>query len=429
MLLKISEFLMGTPLCIAILAVGIYFSIKLKFIQFRGLKRGFKVLFKSDGKGSVSALAALLTSLAAMLGTGNIVGVASAVHLGGAGALFWMILSSVFGMAISYAEGYFAVAYRRIKSDGHVLGGAFLYIENSLGKLPAKFYSICLVLAALLGIGTMTQSNSISLAFCDLYDFRGNTLIVAIAVTLISGIILFGGIERISGASTVIVPVMGAVYIIGTCAVIFHFRENLFAAISEIFSSALNFKASVGGMAGAALKFGISRGIFSNEAGLGTVSVASAAAKVDTPHEQGLCAMVGTFIDTTLLCTLTGLAIIVSGAHRAGIDGVELTNLAYNSALPGMGKLIVSVSLILFALASIVGWSYYGEQATRYLMGERAIGIYRLLYLSAVFCGAFLSLNAVWQIADITNALLAVPNLIAICLLSKKFREKKGKQI
>ncbi len=427
MLLKISEFLMGAPLCVAILAVGIYLSIKLKFIQFRKLKDGFKVLFKSDGKGSVSAASALLTSLAAMLGTGNIVGVASAVHLGGAGALFWMIVSSVFGMAISYAEGYFAIEHRKIKSDGRVLGGAFLYIESCLGKIPAKFYSLCLVLAALLGIGTMTQSNSIALAFCDLYRFSGNTAVIAIAVTLISGFILFGGIERISGASTVIVPVMGAVYIIGTCTVIFVFRENLPSAVGEIFSSAFSLKAGAGGILGAALKFGISRGIFSNEAGLGTVSVACAAAKVESPHEQGLCAMVGTFIDTTLLCTLTGLAIIVTGAHKTGADGVALTNLAYNLALPGMGKLIVSVSLILFALASIVGWSYYGEQATEYLIGERAVVAYRILYLAAVFSGAFLSLNVVWQIADITNAWLAIPNLIAICFLSKKFREKKGK--
>lgn len=426
MLEKLSGILWGTPMCVTILVIGIYFSFKLKFIQVWGIIPAFKTLFRDDGKGSISAASSLFTSLAAMLGTGNIVGVASAIHLGGAGAVFWMILSSFFGMAISYVEGYLAVKYRKIEGD-KITGGAFLYIERAIGKLPSKFFAVCMMLSALFGIGTMTQSNSIAKAFCDLYDFSGNTAIIAIVITAISGIIIFGGLKRISGASTVIVPVMGAVYILGTLAVIFVFRENIPSVLGDIFASAFDFRAVSGGVAGAALRFGISRGIFSNEAGLGTASVAACEARVASPHEQGLCTMVGTFIDTTVLCTLTALAILTSGADIHSLSGVELTNLAYNSAIPVMGKLIVSVSLILFALASIIGWSYYGERACEYFIGKRGISAYRAVYLIAVFLGAFLSLTTVWQIADVLNALLAIPNLVAICSLRKIFSRKKGK--
>lgn len=424
MLERIGDILWGAPMCIAILGIGIYFTFKLRFIQIRGMIPAFRTLFKADGKGSISAAAALFTSLAAMLGTGNIVGVASAVHLGGAGAIFWMIVSSFFGMAISYVEGYLAIEYRRFEKD-KVTGGAFLYIERAIGKAPAKFFAVCLMLSALFGIGTMTQSNSISLAFCDLYDFSGNKMIIAIVITLISGAILFGGLKRISGASTVIVPVMGSVYILGTLAVLFVFRARIPEVILKIFTSALDFKAISGGMVGAAIRYGISRGIFSNEAGLGTASVAAAVSRVNSPHEQGLCTMVGTFIDTTLLCTLTGLAILASGADLS-LAGVELTNSAYNLGFPIMGKLIVSVSLILFALASIIGWSYYGEQASCYLVGNEGILPYRVVYLIAVFSGVFLSLTTVWQLADALNALLAIPNLIAIWVLRKNFSRKKG---
>ncbi len=425
MLERIGDILWGAPMCLAILSIGIYFTLKLKFIQIRGIIPAFKTLFKADGKGSISAAAALFTSLAAMLGTGNIVGVASAVSSGGAGSLFWMIVSSFFGMAISYVEGYLAVKYRKIEGEA-IRGGAFLYIERAIGKIPSYFFALCLTLSALFGIGTMTQSNSISLAFCDLYDFSGNKIIIAIAVTLISGIILFGGLKRISDASTVIVPVMGSVYILGTLAVIFTFRARIPEVINQIFSSAFNLKALSGGIFGSAVRYGISRGIFSNEAGLGTSSVAAAVSRVNSPHEQGLCTMVGTFIDTTLLCTLTGLAILASGADLS-LSGVELTNSAYNAGLPVMGKLIVSVSLILFALASIIGWSYYGEQGVCYLVGKRGILPYRVVYLIAVFFGAFLTLKTVWQLADILNALLAIPNLVAIWVLRKIFSRKKGK--
>ncbi len=427
MLENVSKIIWGAPLIITIFSLGIYLTFKLKFIQIRCLPHAIKALFKRpEGKGSVSSFAALATSLAAMIGTGNIVGVATAVSIGGEGAIFWMIVAAFFGMAISYAEGYFAVKYRKVKENGGVLGGAFMYIERGMGsKVLAKLFAIFVTLAALLGIGTMTQSNSIAEAFCDLYHFEGNTLAVALVVTLLAGVILFGGIERVSGVSTVVVPVMGVVYVLGTVAVLFVYRNNIPDAVTKILHSAFDFKPILGGGAGMAVRLGVSRGIFSNEAGLGSSSIAAAAAKTESPHEQGLCIMVGTWIDTIILCTMTGLTIVVTGATNSGLTGVALTNLAYNSALPGMGKLIVSTSLILFSFASIIGWSYYGEQGVEYLFGVRKIRVYRVIYLLAVFAGAFLKVSTVWTVADILNGLMAIPNLAAIFYLTKKFFVKK----
>lgn len=426
MLEGISKIIWGLPLISAIFGLGIYLTFKLKFIQIRKLPQACRALFKSSGEGSVPAFASLATSLAAMIGTGNIVGVATAVSLGGAGAIFWMIVAAFFGMTISYAEGYFAVKYRKIKNDGSVLGGAFMYIEKGMGsKALARIFALFVTVSALFGIGTMTQSNSISEAFCDLYRFDGNTAIVAVVVTLLAGVILFGGIERISGVSTVVVPVMGMVYILGTLAVLVVYRAEIPRAIFEILSSAFDFKPIIGGGAGIAIRMGISRGIFSNEAGLGSSSIAAASAKTESAHEQGLCTMIGTWIDTIILCTMTGLAIVVTGAHNTMLSGVTLTNFAYNAALPGFGKLIVSTSLILFSFASIIGWSFYGEQSVEYLFGKRGIPIYRTLYLIAVFCGGFVNMTTVWTIADICNGLMAVPNLIAVFYLSKKFFVKK----
>lgn len=422
MLESISKFIWGAPLITIIFSLGIYLTIKLKFIQLRRIPEALSALFKSSGEGSVPAFASLATSLAAMIGTGNIVGVATAISIGGAGSVFWMIIAAFFGMSLSYAEGYFAVKYRKIKKNGKVLGGAFMYIEEGLGsKSLAKLFAIFTTLSALLGIGTMTQSNSISEAFCDLYPFAGNKFVVALAVTLFAGFILIGGIERVSGVSTVVVPVMGAVYVLGTVAVLIIYRGALQGAIAHILKSAFDFKAVMGGGAGLAIRMGVSRGIFSNEAGLGSSSIAAAASQTESAENQGLCTMIGTWIDTIILCTMTGLTIVVTGAESTGLTGVALTNFAYNAALPGFGKLIVSTSLILFSFASIIGWSYYGEQSTEYLMGERWVKYYRILYIIAVFLGPFLKIDTVWTMADIMNGLMAIPNLLAIFILSKKF--------
>ena len=422
MLSAISNAIWGAPLIIFILAMGIYFTFKLKFIQLRGFLPSFRALLKSGGEGEISPLAALATSLAAMLGTGNIVGVACAISLGGAGSVFWMVISGFFGMALSYVEGYLAIKYRESRG-GHVLGGAFMYIEKSIGKFWAKLFAICAMLAALLGIGTMTQSNSIAAAFCDLHKFRGNTFFIAAIVTAICAYALLGGIKRISKISGVIVPVMSAVYIIATCAVLLCFYEKIPLAISEILNGALNIRAAGAGAVGAAVRYGMSRGVFSNEAGMGSAAFASAASKASA-DEQGLCTMIGTFIDTVLMCSLTGLALIVSGAGNSGLTGVEMTNFAYNAALPGVGKVVVSLSLMMFALASIIGWSYYGEQCVVYLASCKAVSLYRVLYVVFVFCGSFMSIDSVWQTADILNGLMAIPNLFAIFIIFCKKKRK-----
>ncbi|MEG2376990.1 MAG: sodium:alanine symporter family protein [Clostridia bacterium] len=438
-----SRIIWGAPLIILISLVGIVFSFKLGFIQLRYLPRAFKLLLRRDDSeaGSISAFAALSTSLAAMIGTGNIVGVATAVVAGGPGAVFWMLIAAFFGMATSYAEGVLAIKYRRIAPDGHVLGGAFHYIERGMGRrfrFLAVLFAICGALAALLGIGTMTQVNGIASAARDLFDPSGAwilniigmdihavTLIVAIVVTALCGIIIFGGISRISSVATVVVPVMGTLYVVATLAVLVSMRARVPAAISEIISCAFTGRGPVGGVCGGrvanAIRIGVSRGIFSNEAGLGSASIAAAAAKARCPAEQGLVSMTGTFIDTIVLCTMTGIAIVVTGATDSGTTGVALTNIAYNrglSFLPGIGGLVVSTALMLFAFTSILGWSYYGEQCLEYLGGRRPIRAYRVLYLVAIFLGCFLEVDVVWNLSDALNGLMAAPNLIALIALS-----------
>ena len=433
----------GAPLILFISAFGIMMTLRLRCLQIRALPRALRLLFAPpDGaKGAVSAFGALSTSLAAMIGTGNIVGVATAVAAGGPGAVFWMLVAAFFGMITSYAEGLLAVKYRRVGADGRVLGGAFLYIERGMGRKfrpLARLFAVCGALAALLGIGTMAQVNGITGAFCDLFDPRGawtltlggvtlsgGALAVAVVVTLVTGLIICGGIERIAKASTVVVPVMGALYVLGTLGVLIACAPRLPGALGAIVRGAFSPDAALGGAAGtmaaSAIRMGVSRGIFSNEAGLGSSSIAAAAAKTQSPVEQGLCTMTGTFIDTIVLCTMTGLAIVVTGAHESGLSGVALTNLAYNrglSMLPGMGKLIVSTALMLFATASILGWNYYGEQCVEYLAGRRMIPLYRAAYLAAVFFGAFFAVDTVWNLADILNGLMAFPNLIALYALS-----------
>lgn len=439
-----SRMVWGVPLILVISVFGIYMTFRLRFLQVRHLPRALRLLFRTPNEesGAVSAFGALATSLAAMIGTGNIVGVATAVATGGPGAVFWMLIAAFFGMATSYAEGVLAVKYRTVAPDGHVLGGTFSYIERGMGRKfrpLAKLFAVCGASAAVLGIGTMTQVNGISGAFCDLFDphgmwnlkiadftVSGGALCVAIVVTLLAGIIIIGGIERISKVSTVVVPVMGLVYVLGTAGVLIACAPQLPDAAMTILHGAFSREAVAGGVSGtvvaAAIRMGVSRGIFSNEAGLGSASIAAAAAKARNPVEQGLCTMTGTFIDTIVLCTMTGLTIVVTGALDSGATGVALTNLAYNRGLyflPGMGKLIVSTSLMLFAFASILGWNYYGEQCVEYLGGRGKIPLYRAAYLVAVFVGAFLEVDTVWNLSDVLNGLMAVPNLIALYALSE----------
>lgn len=441
---RVNDAIWGIPLILGISLVGIWLSMRLGFLQMRRLKLAFRLLLRppdENSQGAVSAFGALTTSLAAMIGTGNIVGVATALAAGGPGAIVWMMLAALFGMATTYAEGLLAVKYRRVDANGHVLGGAFLYIERGMGRRfrpLAKIFAVFGTAAALLGIGTMTQVNGIAGAFTDLVDAQGTwvlpwqgmrisvpTLICAVAVTILVGIIIFGGIKRIARVSEFVVPVMGTLYVLATVAVLVACAKDVPRAVLEIVSSAFTGQAAFGGFSGAlvarAVRMGVARGIFSNEAGLGSASIAAAAARTKWPAEQGLISMIGTFIDTVVLCTMTGIAIVVSGALETGLTGVALTNAAYSAGFPfapGLGKVIVSVSLMFFAFTSILGWNYYGEQCLEYLGGRNRLTVYRAFYLLAIFIGCFLEINLVWNISDIFNGLMALPNLIALIALS-----------
>lgn len=430
---KLDAWIWGVPLIFALCAVGVYYSVKLRWIQVRALPKALKLLFASEqGEGEVSRFGALATSLAAMIGTGNIVGVATAVGTGGAGALFWMWIAAFFGMATGYAEGVLAVKYRRKNENGQVLGGAFLYIERGMGRKfrpLAAMFALCGMTAAVFGIGTVTQMNGIAQAANQLlgtHQHPAVTVLSAVLVTSLAACVIYGGAGRISKVSSVVVPVMGCLFAAATVAVLVTHAEKIPSALREIVCSAFTGRAVLGGISGRAVmravRMGVSRGVFSNEAGLGSASIAAASATCTCPAEQGLVTMTGTFLDTIVLCTMTGLAIVVTGAHNVLPNGgVRLTELAYDMGmgfLPGLGSSVVSLSLILFAFASVIGWNFYGEKCAEYLGGRKLVSVYRVLFCTVLFCGAFLESDLVWNLSDCLNGLMAVPNLIALAALS-----------
>ncbi len=441
---RLDRLIWGAPLILVLLSVGILFSLRLNWIQVRSLPRALKLLVSAEeGEGEVSRFGALATSLAAMIGTGNIVGVATAVGLGGAGALFWMLLAGFFGMATAYAEGFLAVRFRLRGDDGALFGGPFAYIERGMGKkyLPlARAFAVCGAAAAVFGIGTVTQINGIVGAVKTLSgsESAAVTVMTALAVTLLAAWVLGGGVGRISKVSAVLVPVMGGLFFAATLGVLICNFGKIPTALKEIAVGAFCPRAVGGGISGSllasAIRMGVSRGVFSNEAGMGSSAIACASARAKHPWEQGLVNMTGTFLDTVVLCTLTGLAIVVTGAHRVLPNGgAMLTSLAYES-LP-FGGAIVNLTLVLFAFASTVGWYYYGEACARYLGKARGVHLYHAMFLCLLFCGAFLKSDVVWTLADCLNGLMAVPNLLALLLLSplviretkklKNFEEKR----
>jgi len=429
---KIDRMIWGAPLILVLLTVGVMFSMRLRWIQVRRLPRALRLLLHSEqGEGEVSRFGALATSLAAMIGTGNIVGVATAVGVGGAGALFWMLLAGFLGMATGYAEGFLAVRFRLRAENGEVYGGPFAYIERGMGKrfLPlAKIFALCAAAAAVFGIGTVTQMNGIVGAMQSILGRTDAavTVVTATVVTLLAAWVLRGGVGRISKVSAILVPVMGGLFFVATVTVLILRYQEIPAAVREIAVGAFCPSAAAGGISGnllaTAIRMGVSRGVFSNEAGLGSSAIASAAACANHPAEQGLVNMTGTFLDTVVLCTLTGLAIVVTGAHQIlPRGGAALTALAYDlglSCFGGLGGQVVNITLILFAFASTIGWYYYGETCARYLGKERGVHLYHALFLCLLFCGAFLKLEVVWNLADCFNGLMAVPNLVALMALA-----------
>lgn len=441
---QIDDLVWGVPLIVLILATGIYLTIRLKGMQIRRLPAALRFMVQNEegGHGEVTSFAALCTALSATIGTGNIVGVATAIVAGGPGALFWMWVAALFGMATKYAEGVLAICYRRIDEDGHVLGGPFYYIENGMGKnwrWLGKIFAFFGAGVGLLGIGTFTQVNGITSAVGNFFDSEKNhvialfgreytvaVLIAGLILTVCVALVVLGGIQRIARVSEIIVPFMAIFYVVACLTILIVNADRVPGAFKEIIEGAFGLRAAAGGAMGAvllAMQKGIARGIFSNEAGLGSAPIAAAAAQTKEPVRQGLVSMTGTFIDTIIICTMTGLSIVLTQSYDLGLEGVEVTTYAFNQGLPvpaWASSFLLMVCLIFFAFTTIIGWNYYGERCLEYLSNgsSKAVMAYRFLYILAIFVGPFMTVEAVWTIADIFNALMAIPNLIAVLALS-----------
>lgn len=457
---KIDDIVWGVPIMVLILSGGILLTLRLGLLQIRRLPLALKWMVKNedDGDGEVTSFGALCTALSATIGTGNIVGVATAIAAGGPGALFWMELAAFFGMATKYAEGLLAVKYRVIGKDNHTLGGPFYYIERGMGeswKWLAKIFAFFGVCVGLFGIGTFSQVNGISSAVNNFFDpsqawtvvipgigtYSWTVVIASLILSFFVGLVLIGGIKRISSVSQIVVPFMAVIYIVLSLALLICNFKEIPAAIGIIIKGAFNPSAVTGGIVGTivvSMQKGIARGIFSNEAGLGSAPIAAAAAKTKEPVRQGLVSMTGTFIDTILICTMTGLSIVITGAWQVeGIEGVAVTTYAFNKGLPLphiATSFLLMLCLVFFAFTTILGWDYYSERCLEYLSGGnmKLVMFYRWLYILAVFIGPYMTIKAVWTIADIFNALMSIPNMIALFALSgivvketKDFFERK----
>ena len=441
----VDDFVWGLPLIILILATGLFLTVRLRGLQIKRLPLAIKYMFSSDeedGSGEVSSFAALCTALSATIGTGNIVGVATAIVSGGPGALFWMWVAAIVGTATKYAECLLAVKYRVVEKDGHVIGGPFYYIENGMGKQfkwLAKIFAIFGIMVGLFGIGTFTQINGITSAIGNFFDkesihyvnlfgrdYSLTIIISGIVLTFFVASVLIGGLKRISNVAQIIVPFMAIIYVAVVMIILILNLGKIPAALIEIVQSAFGLRAFGGGMFGAmivTMQKGIARGIFSNEAGLGSAPIAAAAAQSKEEVRQGLISMLGTFIDTIIICTMTGLSIVITGAWDMGLEGVAVTTKAFQIGLPfpdSVAAFILMVCLVFFAFTTILGWDYYSEKCLEYIIGNKpkAITVYRWVYIACIFIGPYMTVKAVWTIADICNGLMAIPNLIALIALN-----------
>lgn len=444
-LTKIDDLVWGIPLIAVILAAGIFLTVRLKGLQITKLIKAVKEIKANErtgDQGEVSSFGALCTALSATIGTGNIVGVATALVAGGPGALFWMWLAALLGTATKYAECLLANKYRVVAEDGHIIGGPFYYIENGMGKKwkwLAKVFAFFGVGVGLFGIGTFTQVNGITSAVKNFFDpesqwmvslfgrdYSWTVVIAGMILTVCVAMVLIGGLKRISRVAEIVVPFMALIYVVAAVTILVTNVSKIPAAVVEIVQSAFGLRAAAGGAVGAmlvAMQKGIARGIFSNEAGLGSAPIAAAAAQVEEPARQGLISMMGTVIDTLIICTMTGLAIVITGTWNMGLEGVEVTNRAFQLGLPlpdQAASFILMVCLVFFAFTTILGWDYYSEKCLEYLVkgNSKIVKGYRWLYILAIFIGPFMTVSAVWTIADIFNGLMALPNLIAVIALS-----------
>lgn len=446
----VDDLVWGVPLMVLILAGGLLLTVRLGLLQVRKLPLALKWMVKNEeeaegARGEISSFAALCTALSATIGTGNIVGVATAVGAGGPGALFWMIVAAFFGMATKYSEGLLAVKYRVVAEDGHSLGGPFYYIERGMGakwKWLAKLFAFFGVCVGLFGIGTFSQVNGIASAVNGFFDpnnqhnvkilpflgeYSWSVVIASLILAFCVAAVLIGGVKRIASVSQIIVPFMAIIYVVFVIILVICNITEVPAAIVTIVKAAFNPRAVTGGVVGSmivAMQKGVARGIFSNEAGLGSAPIAAAAAQTKEPVRQGLVSMTGTFIDTIVICTLTGLSIVLTGAWQVeGLEGVQVTTYAFQNGLPfpaEVSSFILMLCLVFFAFTTILGWDYYSERCLEYLSGGnmKHVKVYRWIYILAVFIGPYMTVSAVWTIADIFNGLMAIPNMIALFALS-----------
>jgi alanine or glycine:cation symporter, AGCS family len=423
---SIDNFIWGPPLLLLLVGTGIYFTFRLGLLQFRHLPTALKLVFgKSENhtaQGDVSSFAALCTALSATIGTGNIVGVATAIKVGGPGALFWMWFAALFGMATKYAECLLAVKYRKVDSKGEMVGGPMYFLQYGVGsKLLATLFAVFAIGVAFFGIGTFPQVNAIVEA--SRLSFGISHTVSSTVLTLLVAVVTLGGIQSISKVASKVVPAMAVFYIAACLAVIGFNVDQLVGAVELVISSAFSTSSATGGFLGAtimvAMQSGVARGVFSNESGLGSAPMAAAAAKTDSCVRQGLISMTGTFFDTIIICTMTGLALILTGAWQSEFSGAEMTTHAFAIGLNAsqLGPQIVTIGLIFFAFTTILGWNYYGERSVVYLLGTRAVLPYKLIFIALVAVGASLHLELIWVIADIVNGLMAIPNLIGLIML------------
>jgi len=426
---SINALVWGPGMLVLILGVGLFLQIGLKLMPILNIGAGFKLMWQGrsvdtagEKSGEIPPYQALMTALSATVGTGNIAGVATAIFLGGPGALFWMWCTALIGMATKFAEAVLAVNYREVDENGSYVGGPMYYIKNGLGKHWAWMGTLFAIFGALagFGIGNSVQSNSVANVLH--VNFGLPQWITGLSLMLLTGAVLLGGLKRIGAVAGTLVPVMAIAYLLAALVVLAINAEAIPSAIALICTQAFTPTAAEGGFAGAAvwaaIRFGVARGIFSNEAGLGSAPIAHAAAQTNSPVRQGLIAMLGTFVDTIIICSITGLVIITSGLWTSGESGAALTSAAFAAALPGVGNYLVAVSLAIFAFTTILGWSVYGERCAEFLFGVRIVKPFRILWILAVPVGAVIELDVVWLLADTLNALMAIPNLIALAILS-----------
>lgn len=416
----LNDILWGPPLLTLIVGTGIYLSFRIGFLQFSHLGTALKLSFSKhqdkSSKGDISHFQALMTALAATIGIGNIAGVAAAIIFGGPGAVFWMWVTALVGMATKYAEAILAVKYRVVDENGEMAGGPMYYIEKGLGwKWLAVLFALFASIAAF-GIGNIVQSNQVAGGVYS--SFGISTWITGIVLAVLTGLVIVGGIKSIGRVSSYLVPFMALFYVLAGLVILVLNYDKVPGAFALIFTDAFTGKAMAGGAIGTVIRWGVARGVFSNEAGLGSAPIAAAAAKTDVPGRQALVSMTGTFIDTIVVATITGLVITMSGLYDSGLKDASLTAGAFEMFLPGIGKWVVSLGLILFAYSTILGWSYYGERSFAYLFGTKSIFYYRVVFSIFVFIGAIFSSDLVWAFADAMNGLMAIPNLIGLIGLS-----------